>query len=1832
MLSISPPSLVANLDLGRPLPKPFVVPESGLYQVLVRLYGRPLGQVFVPAHENEIQVESLVRAIERQLLDRLLQELVVNGLATPGLASLDLQELLRLPAASSPAASPQLSVVICCGHNDEQRAYACLTSLMSSDVPPSEVTFVLWGTGCDAGHWSSLQQQWKSTDFPIRWITLPEADLAAARQAGIAAATTPLVAFLDDSVRVDTGWVAAVVRAFEGYPQAMAVTGPVLPENLQPEPARVRAAVLSRISWAQPFQQKWYRLRPDQILPQTWFNTLQLGYASNMAFRTCVFDDVGGFQPAGDGSASEQSQHLDLWLRLLAGRHGIVLEPAALVWSRPATSMDAVREEIRQTAAGMSASLVAAMSRMPRRFPGLLLMALWFLRTALGDIVRNRGDVRSVSFARLKGHLRGTWEGISGLWKRRDASRSATSANRANHPDTCSPESGRVVPLEISLPSNGVASPAQRQLLNNTAKSAFGEFLVQWHGELLGQASSIVTGDQPVTRTQIIRGVVEDSWHPILTRHLGLVGEPQEFEGFVDQSRSQFARSRAASLLHSHLLPPTSTTHLAISAQPFLPITHSVSIVIPTCDRPADLSECLAALHRQKFLRDVEIIVVDNNPDSGLTGPVIASFPKVRAIAERRRGAAYARNRGLVASRGTIIVSVDDDVFVPAGWLEELVKPFVNPLVGVVTGNVIPCRLQTPEERLSESVCSLSAGPHPILVDGDWFWSHPQPVQGWDFGATANVAIRADMLANSDVGLLMESLGPGTPVGAGEDPYFFYRVVRAGYQLVYLPDVWVWHKHRATKASLRKQVYNYAKSAVAYHLTTLFRDGDRRSRLSLLGGLQKHYLGRFVATLRGRSGLPLWLVLSELSGHVAGTFAFLRSLAREWLISRNPKLPKTPARLLRHAPTNQDADEPWVFSPSGLKTPPRPSGEKPQDPAVFREGTRVIPSVSTSRSPGRLPHFLVIGAQKAGTTALNVNLRKHPLIELVPNFNSFWADGNRNDKETHFFRGMGASHGCPTLEIYQSLFNDNGLLQGEVCPTYDSPESLETIARTIPDAKLILICREPVSRLESAYNHLLQLHEQSPSFAGWKFWKPQRSFEENLENELSSPENFGLLRMGVYVDTINRLLKLFPREQLLFLVAEEYRTNPQATYDRIFDFLGIPRFAVDHEDAHVRHYTTHLTDSQRTWLREFYRPHNQRLFEFLQHEIPAWSKEDRPARGKTPTGTVADPNLTSQLPPSSRVPNTSDFPMMADSQSLRSGMTESHQGGHLPHFLIIDPGKSLTAALRIGLQKHPHLDLATKSNLLSSLGSSISDLHFVDEGGNRTLRSSEAAHTSPVDEDGLRQEESHLTDRGPDALRGIAESHPEAKLILVCAEPVSNFETVLNKQFKVFRKQPHNQSRNIDPRTSFAQKLTKALKSPGDSWLFQRGLYADIIENICRYFPRDQLLVVIAEEFLAQPQAIYDQILDFLGLPRSPIEQQPETLKPANHLTEAQCAQLAELYRPHNRRLFDLLQREIPSWTRSEPTARPAAIMVTAPSVTAGVSQPTARRSWDNTVESDEELEPTGAKGPTRPDNPGRWPHFLVIGAQKSGTTALHYNLRQHPQIEMVPNFRFVWRNGKVNNKETHFFNGQGLQHGCPDAASYRSLFNDNGLIQGESCPNYDAPMALQRIAENIPDVKLILICREPVSRIESAYNHFRQLTQSGAVKSWSFWDADKSFEENVQQELRAPQTPGLLRMGLYSQTIQEVYRHFRRDQLLVLIAEEYQENPQTIYEQIFHFLDLPVVTINHRDAHVREYTTNLTPEQRLWLADFYRPYNRRFFDLIQREVPAWMTSRALRK
>ena len=360
-----------------------------------------------------------------------------------------------------------------------------------------------------------------------------------------------------------------------------------------------------------------------------------------------------------------------------------------------------------------------------------------------------------------------------------------------------------------------------------------------------------------------------------------LIGSVDIGNAFAPISATRLRDAIANGLAYTMIKRAVERKMIAEAAPP-LAAGVAVSIVIPTCNRPDDLRRCLLALRAQRGSRPfdgaqgrpLEIIVVDNRPGpSSPTRAAAAEFAEIVFIEEARPGLSYARNAGFAVATGDILVAIDDDVTVPAGWLERLVAPFARPEVMAVTGHVLPIELETESQYRFEAYGGLGKGFTRFEVNGEWFRNLRGAVPTWNIGATANAAFRATIFRDPAIGVLDEALGAGMPTGCSEDTYLFYRILKADHTIVYEPTAWVWHRHRRDPRALRHQIYSYSKGHVAYHLTTLLRDGDRRALIRLGYSLPKVYLKRTWVRLRGWSDYPLSLILVEIGGTLAGPWA-----------------------------------------------------------------------------------------------------------------------------------------------------------------------------------------------------------------------------------------------------------------------------------------------------------------------------------------------------------------------------------------------------------------------------------------------------------------------------------------------------------------------------------------------------------------------------------------------------------------------------------------------------------------------------------------------------------------------------------------------------------------------------------------------------------------------------------------------------------------------------------------------------------------------------------------------------------------------------------------------
>ncbi len=307
--------------------------------------------------------------------------------------------------------------------------------------------------------------------------------------------------------------------------------------------------------------------------------------------------------------------------------------------------------------------------------------------------------------------------------------------------------------------------------------------------------------------------------------------------------------------------------------------------MVATYDRPDGLARCLESLASQRVQRGLEIIVVDNHPRSGSVAPVRARFPGVRWLSEERPGLSHARNTGIEAAHGEIVVTTDDDVIAPPDWIEMLTAPLYareTERVAAATGNCLALKIETPAEVMFEEYGGLRHGPEETAFDRMWL-ARPSICfpQLWRIGTTANAAFSRLRVSRSRGGLFDESLGAGSPAGAWEDLYCFYLMLRAGYRIVYVPEAEVRHAHREDEAGLMRQLCGYRRGETAFLTLALIRHRDWRAIGQMLFWIPQWRLRVFCSEvllrLRGRRKFPFALLWAELRAYLAGPSALLRA-------------------------------------------------------------------------------------------------------------------------------------------------------------------------------------------------------------------------------------------------------------------------------------------------------------------------------------------------------------------------------------------------------------------------------------------------------------------------------------------------------------------------------------------------------------------------------------------------------------------------------------------------------------------------------------------------------------------------------------------------------------------------------------------------------------------------------------------------------------------------------------------------------------------------------------------------------------------------------------------
>lgn len=244
--------------------------------------------------------------------------------------------------------------------------------------------------------------------------------------------------------------------------------------------------------------------------------------------------------------------------------------------------------------------------------------------------------------------------------------------------------------------------------------------------------------------------------------------------------------------------------------------------------------------------------------------------------------------------------------------------------------------------------------------------------------------------------------------------------------------------------------------------------------------------------------------------------------------------------------------------------------------------------------PGERVAFVIGGAQKGGTTALDSMLRAHPAVSMASIKEPKWFDDDRRFAEP------------PPVDDYHALFAPASpdRLRGEATPTYVWwPPAAQRIRQYNPEMRWILLLRDPAARAYSQWNMRRTRETDLQGFAAAIDDEIARGARTPVRNLAGT----NYLSRGFYAAQLERLLTLFPREQLLLLRSERFRSDPAATLEEVHAFLGIDaRPTAAPAEAWVGAYPEPLPPALREKLVAIFEPDVRRLERLTGWDLADW--------------------------------------------------------------------------------------------------------------------------------------------------------------------------------------------------------------------------------------------------------------------------------------------------------------------------------------------------------------------------------------------------------------------------------------------------------------------------------------------------------------------------------------------------------------------------------------------------------------------------------------------------
>ena len=242
-------------------------------------------------------------------------------------------------------------------------------------------------------------------------------------------------------------------------------------------------------------------------------------------------------------------------------------------------------------------------------------------------------------------------------------------------------------------------------------------------------------------------------------------------------------------------------------------------------------------------------------------------------------------------------------------------------------------------------------------------------------------------------------------------------------------------------------------------------------------------------------------------------------------------------------------------------------------------------------------YFIIVGAQRSGTTYLYNILNEHPEICMAEPLRpepKYFIHKNVNEINLHEYTDIFFSHCGKNIKV-----------RGEKSTSYyEREESAQLISRTLKNVKIIFFLRNPVKRALSNYFFSLNHGLESRSLEG-VFLDQEREPQLSLKTSVNP---FDYLGRGQYVKFIKMYFKYIPASQIKIIIFEEFVNNPTQIRD-LYSFLNVderfmPNCAVNTVNASQK--TTEVSQDVLTYLNGYYQSFNHDLESLLSREILVW--------------------------------------------------------------------------------------------------------------------------------------------------------------------------------------------------------------------------------------------------------------------------------------------------------------------------------------------------------------------------------------------------------------------------------------------------------------------------------------------------------------------------------------------------------------------------------------------------------------------------------------------------